>query len=242
MSTTIQVKNYQGSNSFILKMKDAVAKYGSLTAKQAAAVEKILNAPVEAKQVELTGDMKTIQTYTGVNSFVKDIQSKLEKYGKLTDKQVSVAMTQIQKEIAKTQVRTVNIPLDDEAIMVGRKVGQGLKEAYGLQFNPMVLDITKVTSISPKAIKFVGKMTSKKGNICMCCGRELTDEFSMITKMGKTCAKHMNVEYIKDLSEVERFRNDYLKRIDEIGEFEFWVTKKQIREWRGIGEELLNIL
>ena len=167
---------------------------------------------------------------------------KLEKYGKLTDKQVSAAMTQIQKEIAKTQVRTVNIPLDDEAIMVGRKVGQGLKEAYGLQFNPMVLDITKVTSISPKAIKFVGKMTSKKGNICMCCGRELTDEFSMITKMGKTCAKHMNVEYIKDLSEVERFRNDYLKRIDEIGEFEFWVPKKQIREWRGIGEELLNIL
>ena len=242
MSTTIQVKNYQGSNSFILKMKDAVAKYGSLTAKQAAAVEKILNAPVEAKQVELTGDMKTIQAYTGVNSFVKDIQSKLEKYGKLSDKQVSAAMTQIQKEIAKTQVRTVNIPLDDEAIMVGRKVGQGLKEAYGLQFNPMVLDITKVTSISPKAIKFVGKMTSKKGNICMCCGRELTDEFSMITKMGKACAKRVDVEYIKDLSEVERFRNDYLKRIDEIGEFEFWVPKKQIREWRGIGEELLNIL
>lgn len=242
MSTTTQVQNYQGSNSFILKMKEAISKYGSLTAKQAAAVEKILNAPVEAKQVELTEDMKTIQGYEGVNSFVKDIQSKLEKYGKLTDKQVSAALAQINKEIAKTQVRTVNIPLDDEAIMVGRKVGQGLKEAYGLQFNPMVLDITKVTSISPKAIKFVGKMTSKKGNICMCCGRELTDEFSMITKMGKTCAKHMNVEYIKDLSEVERFRNDYLKRIDEIGEFEFWVPKKQIREWRGIGEELLNIL
>ena len=85
-------------------------------------------------------------------------------------------------------------------------------------------------------------MTSKKGNICMCCGRELTDEFSMITKMGKTCAGHMNVQYIKDLSEVERFRNDYLKRIEEIGEFEFWAPKKQIREWRGIGEELLNIL
>ena len=54
MSTTTQVQNYQGSNSFILKMKEAVSKYGSLTAKQAAAVEKILNAPVEAKQVELT--------------------------------------------------------------------------------------------------------------------------------------------------------------------------------------------
>lgn len=242
MSTLTLVQNYQGTNSFIVKMKDAVSKYGSLTANQAAAVEKILNAPVEAKQVELTEDMKKIQGYTGVNSFVKDIQSKLEKYGKLSDKQVSAALGQINKEIAKTQVRKVSIKLNDEAILVGRKVGQELKEAYGLQFNPMVLDITKVTSISPKAIKFIGKMTSKKGNVCVCCGRELTDEFSMITKMGKTCAKHMNVEYIKDKSEVERFRNDYLKRIDEIGTFEFWVPKKQIREWRGIGEELLNIL
>ena len=242
MSTTTQVQNYQGSNSFILKMKEAVSKYGSLTAKQAAAVEKILNAPVEAKQVELTEDMKTIQGYEGVNSFVKDIQSKLEKYGKLSDKQVSAALAQINKEIAKTQVRTVNIPLDDEAILVGRKVGQALKEAYGLEFNPMVLDITKVISISPKAIKFVGKMTSKKGNICMCCGRTLTDEFSMITKMGKTCAGHMKVEYIKDLSEVERFRNDYLKRIEEIGNFEFWVPKKQIQNWNGVGDLLLQMI
>jgi hypothetical protein len=183
-----------------------------------------------------------IRNYKGTNSFVKDIQSKLGKYGKLTDKQVSAVLAQINRENAKTQVRKVNITLDDEAILVGRNVGQSLKEAYGLEFNPMVLDITKVTAISPKAIKFVGKMTSKKGNICMCCGRTLTDEFSMITKMGKTCASHMKVEYIKNLSEVERFRNDYLKRIEEIGNFEFWVPKKQIQQWDGVGEELLNIL
>jgi hypothetical protein len=51
MSTITQVQNYQGTNSFVIKMKDAIKKYGSLTAKQAAAVEKILNVPVEAKQV-----------------------------------------------------------------------------------------------------------------------------------------------------------------------------------------------
>jgi len=183
-----------------------------------------------------------IKNYKGTNSFVKDIQSKLEKYGKLTDKQVSAVLAQINREIAKTQVRTVNIPLDDEAVLVGRNVGQALKEAYGLEFNPMVLDITKVTAISPKAIKFVAKMTSKKGNICMCCGRTLTDEFSMITKMGKTCAGHMKVEYIKNFSEVERFRNDYLKRIEEIGNFEFWVPKKQIQNWYGIGDLLLQMI
>ena len=183
-----------------------------------------------------------IKNYNRTTSFVKDSQSKLEKYGKLTDKQVSAVLAQINRETAKTQVRTVNIPLDDEAVLVGRNVGQALKEAYGLEFNPMVLDITKVTAISPKAIKFVAKMTSKKGNICMCCGRTLTDEFSMITKMGKTCAGHMKVEYIKNISEVERFRNDYLKRIEEIGNFEFWVPKKQIQNWYGVGDLLLQMI
>ena len=63
----------------------------------------------------------------------------------------------------------------------------------------------------------------------MCCGRDLSDEFSMLTKMGKTCSSHMKVEYIKDKSEVERFRNDYLKRVEEIGEMEFWIQNNDPR-------------
>ena len=50
MSTLTLVQNYQGSNSFVLKMKDVISKYGKLTVGQAATVEKILNAPVEAKK------------------------------------------------------------------------------------------------------------------------------------------------------------------------------------------------
>ena len=58
MTTDIatQVKNYQGKNTFILKMKDALTKYGSLTVNQKSAVEKIFSNPTEAKSVELTGD------------------------------------------------------------------------------------------------------------------------------------------------------------------------------------------
>jgi hypothetical protein len=52
-------------------MKDVISKYGRLTTGQASTVEKILNAPVEAKQVELTEDMKKIQAYTSENSFFK---------------------------------------------------------------------------------------------------------------------------------------------------------------------------
>ena len=241
-TTTQKVQNYKGTNSFINKMKDAVAKYGSLTIGQSTAVEKILNAPVEAKQVELTEDMKKIQAYTGENNFVKEIQSKLEKYGKLTDKQVSASIAQIVKEETKEKTYKMNWPTEGESIILARKIGQQLKETYGLEFNPTLIDITRLLGVSPKAVKFAGKMTVKRGNICMCCGRELTDEFSMLTKMGKTCAKHMKVEYIKDKSEVERFRNDYLKRVEEIGEMQFWVPKSQIKKWNGMTEVIVQTM
>jgi hypothetical protein len=233
-STIQNVQNYKGQNQFIMKMKDAIAKYGSLTSAQNAAVEKIFNAPVEAKQVELTEDMKRIQSYKGENSFVKDIQSKLEKYGKLSDKQVSASLAQIQKEEDKERTLKVNWPAVGETLILGRKKAQELKETYGLEFNPLLIDVTRVLGISPKAIQFSGKMTIKRGKICTCCMRDLTDEFSMLTGMGKTCASHMKVPYIKDASETARFREDYLKRVDEIGEMEFWVPKKQIKKWDSV--------
>ena len=242
MSTITQVQNYKGTNSFILKMKDAISKYGSLTANQKSAVERILNAPVEAKQVEMTEDMKKIASYEGENSFVNELKGKLAQYGKLSDKQISAALSQIQKEADKAATVHMNIPVIGDTIIVGRRIGQNLKETYGLQFNPTLLDVTKVLAISPKAVKFSGKMTVKRGDICVCCGKTLTDEFSMLTKMGKTCAKHMGVEYITDKSQAERFRNEYLKRVEEIGEMEFWVPKRQIKKWEGNGDLLLHMV
>jgi hypothetical protein len=75
MTTDIatQVRNYQGTNSFIVKMKDSISRYGSLTVKQRMAVEKIFSNIGEIKSVELTGDLKVISDYQGYNSFVNDI-------------------------------------------------------------------------------------------------------------------------------------------------------------------------
>jgi len=241
-STAQKVQNYKGQNSFILKMKDTVSKYGSLTMAQKSAVEKILTAPVEAKQVELTEDMKRIQSYTGENSFVKEIQSKLEKYGKLSDKQVSASITQIQKEEDKERTIKMNWPTPGETLIIGRKIGQELKETYGLEFNPTLIDISRLLAVSPKAVKFSGKMTVKRGNICMCCGRELTDEFSMLTGMGKICSKHMRVPYITDRSQATQYREDYLKRVEEIGLMEFWIPRSQIKKWEGDRSIMLEML
>jgi hypothetical protein len=242
VTTTSKIRNYQGSNSFVLKMKDALSKYGRLTEKQLAAAEKALMVKSEVKVDELPEDMKRIANYEGENSFVLDIKKKLMDYGTLTFPQTTAAVNQIQKEEDKANTRKMNIPTVGETVKVGRSIGQKMKEQYGLQFNPILLDITKVLAVSPKAVKFSGKMTVKRGDVCVCCAKTLTDEFSMLTKMGKTCAKHMGVEYITDSSQAERFRNEYLAKVEEIGEMEFWVPKSRIIKWEGKTEIILKMI
>ena len=239
-TTLDRVKNYQGQNSFVNKMKTVIAKYHGLTPNQMAAVEKCLNAVTEVKINEVSPEIKVILDYTGENSFVKDIASKFKIYGTLTQKQIEVATKQITKEEDKENTLRMNWPTIGETIKLGRKIGIQLKETYGLEFNPILIDITRLLSISPKAVKFAGKMTIKRGKVCTCCMKTLTDEFSMLTNMGKTCAKHMRVEYITDVSQAESFRNRYLQRVEEIGEMEFWVPRKQIVKWDGITETVLR--
>jgi DNA-binding FrmR family transcriptional regulator len=233
-STIEKVRNYQGQNSFVIKMKDTVSRYGSLTSKQLAAVEKCLNAVAVVKTEDMTKDMKRIVEYTGENTFVKDIASKFQKYGTLTEKQKSAALVQIQKEDDKERTFRMNWPTEGETIVVARKIGQQLKKTYGLEFNPTLLDITRLLAVSPKAVRFSGKMTVNRAKVCLCCGRTLTDEFSMLTNVGKTCAKHMKIDYITDRTQSNEFRERYLKRVEEIGEMEFWVPKNQIVKWEGV--------
>jgi hypothetical protein len=236
-TTTItldRVKNYKGQNSFLKNLQGSLAKYNGLTDKQMAAAENCLNGEAKAIDMDnLRPELRKIVEYKGENSFVKDIASKFQKYGTLTQKQIEAATKQITKEEDKEKTIRMNWPTVNETIKLGRKVGVQLKETYGLEFNPILIDITKLLAVSPKAVKFAGKMTVKRGNICMCCGRELTDEFSMLTKMGKTCAKHMGVTYITDVNQVDKFREEYLKKVEEIGEMEFWVPNSQIKSWEG---------
>jgi hypothetical protein len=151
--------------------------------------------------------IEKVQNYTGTNSFIIKMKDTVNKYNRLSPKQEEVVVGIFQKE-QNERTLEMNWPTTGESIILARKIGQQLKDTYGLEFNPTLIDISRLLAVSPKAVKFSGKMTVKRGNICMCCGRELSDEFSMLTKMGKTCSKHMKVEYIKDKSEVERFRND----------------------------------
>ena len=249
MTTTTQVsvqdkvRNYQGQNRFILNMKDALKKWGGLTPKQLEATEKALNSEVKTiNREELPEDVKRIVEYKGENPFVKDIASKFEKWGTLTSKQISAAVAQIQKEEDKEKTVRMNWPTIGETIKLGRKIGMELKEKYGLKFNPILIDITTLKAVSPKAVLFSGKLTIKRGDVCTCCMKTLTDEFSMLTGFGKICAKHVGVEYITDKSQTQRFREEYLKRVEEIGEMEFWVPKTQIKKWDGVTSSIVETI
>jgi hypothetical protein len=224
-------------------MKDALKKWGQLTPKQLEASDKALNSEVKTiNKDELPEDVKRIVEYKGENPFVKDIASKFEKWGTLTSKQISAAVAQIQKEEDKEKTVRMNWPTIGETIKLGRKIGMELKEKYGLKFNPILIDITSLKAVSPKAVLFSGKLTIKRGDVCTCCMKTLTDEFSMLTGFGKICAKHVGVEYITDKSQTQRFREEYLKRVEEIGEMEFWVPKTQIKKWDGVTSSIVETI
>ena len=241
---TDKVMNYQGNNSFVNKMKDSLKKWGRLTEKQLIAVEKALVSKPSIIVDELPENLKVIAKYEGENSLVKDIKTKLLTYGTLTDRQIEVSNKQIQKEIDKEKTVTFKKPLPTigETVKIGRSIGIQLKETYGLKFNPILIDISKVVSVSPKAVQFTGKLTIKRGDVCTCCVKTLTDEFSMLTGMGKTCAKNLGVAYITDKSQAENFRMEYLKRVEEIGEMTFWIPKSKIVKWEGKTEIILKMI
>jgi len=89
---TTEIKNYNGKNPFVLKMKQNLKKYGSLTPNQLSAVEKILVAVNNIKSTELSDDMKKIVGYAGTNTFVNDLKTKLEQLVKNLKKNITFSL------------------------------------------------------------------------------------------------------------------------------------------------------
>ena len=86
--TTTKITNYQGNNSFLIKMKESFQKYGNLTPNQLTAVEKILGKPAPKSFEELPEEVKEIALYNGNNKFLIDIKTKLIEKRSLSEKQI----------------------------------------------------------------------------------------------------------------------------------------------------------
>ena len=231
-----KVRNYQGTSNFIKALKPGLMKWGRLTQRQYQAAEKVIMNEERQKEInieELPERLKSIVTYTGESTFVNDLKMKFKKYRKLTDKQVDAGFKAIDREIQKDSQKDMNIKLVGNTIKIGRKVAMGIKENYNLEFHPILVDVTEVMVMSNKAFKLKAKLTKENGGICRCCGRTLTDEMSQVTGIGPVCAKYVGVEHPKSKDDVEQFKVDISNKIDEIGEFEFWIPKRAIVEWNG---------
>lgn len=186
--------------------------------------------------------IKEVQNYEGTNNFMNSLKRGLKKYGSLTENQSAAAIRVIEgaRRHEQSQKR-IDIKLVGDTIKIGRKIALGIKEEYNLEFHPILVDVTAVTAMTDRALRVKGKLTKENGGVCRCCGKTLTDEMSQITGIGPVCAKYVGVEHPKSKNDVEKFKEDMSNKIDEIGEFEFWIPKRAVIKWDGMGGVMLKM-
>jgi CRISPR/Cas system CSM-associated protein Csm2 small subunit len=239
-----KVRNYEGNNDFIKGLKPGLMKYGRLTPKQFAVAEKLIiqeERQTEINVEELPTNLRAIVEYKGESKFVLDLQEKYKKYRRLTEKQVQAGYQAIDREIQKNSQKEVNIKLVGNTIKLGRNIARDIKEENNLEFHPILVDVTEIVTMSNRAMKLKAKLTKENGGICRCCGKTLTDYMSQVTGIGPVCAKYVGVEHPKTKNDVEQFKADMSKKIDEIGEFEFWIPKRQIVQWNGSASLIMKV-
>jgi len=239
-----KVRNYEGNNDFIKGLKPGLMKYGRLTPKQFAVAEKLIiqeERQTEINVEELPQNLRAIVEYKGESKFVLDLQEKYKKYRRLTEKQVQAGYKAVDREIQKNSQKEVNIKLVGNTIKLGRNIARDIKEENNLEFHPILVDVTEIVTMSNRAMKLKAKLTKENGGICRCCGKTLTDYMSQVTGIGPVCAKYVGVEHPKTKNDVEQFKSDMSKKIDEIGEFEFWIPKRQIVQWNGSASLIMKV-
>jgi hypothetical protein len=188
---------------------------------------------------------KEVENYNGTNSFMNSLKKGLKKYGSLTDNQTSAAIRVIEGARRHEQAqKRMNITLVGDTIKIGRKIALGIKEEYGLEFHPILIDVTAVTGMTDRALRIKGKLTKENGGICRCCAKTLTDDISKVTGIGPICSKYVGVPHprnLYDTNEIETYKKNMSEKIDSIGEFEFWIPKKAIVKWNGMGGVMVKM-
>ena len=238
-----KVKAYNGSNDFIRKMSESLHKWGRLTDKQYAVVEKLVINEDRTKEVNmesLPAELRSILEYNGQTAFIVDLKTKYLTYRNLTDKQIQKGYEAVNREKAKNSQTTLNLKLVGNTIKLGRSIAEKIKEAKGLEFFPILVDVTEVMVMSDKAFKLKAKLTKENGGICRCCGRTLTDEMSRLTGIGPVCSAHIGVKHPETKLDLPMYRERINNKIDEIGEFEFWIPKRGIVQWNGTAGVMLK--
>lgn len=174
-----------------------------------------------------------LKEYQGGNGFMNSVKSALNKYGDLTEKQAIATHNFFVREGEKQKRQREGLPVGDfiellSPVFVEIKGGfvHSLSEKLEMgNVKSYAWVVHEISRITKKAILVRAKIAGSEYSLhyCRICGRKLTDQFSQATGMGKVCAGHMEIPYIKDLSEVAEFKLAMDRRIQEIGMKEFWL-------------------
>jgi len=125
----------------------------------------------------------------------------------------------------------IRVPLQNESIKLKRKVALQIREGLGLKFHPILVDLISTTHMTTDAVRVRAKLTEQNGKCCRLCNKTLKTDLSMMAGIGSTCAGYLGSKYPVSFEEMEAFRNDINKKVADLGEFEFWLPKSQIKQY-----------
>lgn len=178
---------------------------------------------------------KNVKDYNGNNNFILSLKDGLEKYGRLTEKQLNAAsnfFTKLNKRNSEF-IKSVINPTQKNVnvnIKVGNYIAKTISKDNNLTFTPFLMTITKVLKVTEKAYRVVGKMNTSDVSSCRLCGRDLTDWRSHATGIGPVCSKNLGIPYVRKKEDVDTYKKQVKEKIDKIGDLTFWIPKSQIKE------------
>ena len=125
----------------------------------------------------------------------------------------------------------IRVPLQNESVKLKRKVALQIREGLGLKFHPILVDLISTTHMTTDAVRVRAKLTEQNGKCCRLCNKTHKTDLSMMAGIGSTCAGYLGSKYPVSFEEMEAFRNDINKKVADLGEFEFWLPKSQIKQY-----------
>jgi len=125
----------------------------------------------------------------------------------------------------------IRVPLQNESVKLKRKVALQIREGLGLKFHPILVDLIATTHMTTDAVRVRAKLTEQNGKCCRLCNKTLKTDLSMMAGIGSTCAGYLGSRYPVSFEEMEAFRAEINKKVADLGEFEFWLPKSQIKQY-----------
>ena len=125
----------------------------------------------------------------------------------------------------------IRVPLQNESVKLKRKVAIQIRQGLGLKFHPILVDLISTTHMTTDAVRVRAKLTEQNGKCCRLCNKTLKTDLAMMAGIGSTCAGYLGSKYPVSFEEMEAFRSDINKKVQDLGEFEFWLPKSQIKEY-----------